>query len=215
MEIGVPEDQNKPNSNEAENPVTPGNSPVNDLETVLQRQKEKNDREIQALKIAQSRVAFFGGPREREAHPRHPLFKDQNDGWTLQRIEEELKVKQDKNDELELKIAELHTLERKQNELHRKPERAGTSIASEIHQITRQVSLHDPVAEERKALLNAYKLECRENGVPVTNDNVAKAAGWKERTPVQRWQRNDPRSTLGDDKKIRDVLNRKPHFRPK
>lgn len=72
----------------------------------------------------------------------------------------------------------------------------------------------DPIAAERKALLKAYKDECKENGIRVTNKMIAEAARrtWHERTPVQWWLRNDARSTPGDDAAIRRVLQQRPHL---
>jgi hypothetical protein len=72
----------------------------------------------------------------------------------------------------------------------------------------------DPITEERTALLVDYKRECRECGIKVTDTMIAQAASsrWNERTPVQRWKRNDPRCTPGDDAKIRSVLKNKPHL---
>jgi hypothetical protein len=72
----------------------------------------------------------------------------------------------------------------------------------------------DPIANERTTLLDSYKREGKERGVRITDAMVARAAStrWNERTPVQRWKRNDPRCTSGDDAKIRSVLKRKPHL---
>jgi hypothetical protein len=72
----------------------------------------------------------------------------------------------------------------------------------------------DPVAAERKALLQAYKDECRKGNIRVTDEMIAEAASrsWHERTPVQRWKRNDRRSTPADDAQIRAVLKNKPHL---
>ena len=74
----------------------------------------------------------------------------------------------------------------------------------------------DTVAAERTALLDAYKREGKEHGIRITDEMVAKAASskWNERTPVQRWKRDDPRCTPGDDIKIRSVLKKKPHLSP-
>ncbi len=73
----------------------------------------------------------------------------------------------------------------------------------------------DAVAKERKASLEAYKDECRQAGVRINENMIAEAASrlWHERTPVQRWKRNDPRSTPADDAKIRAVLKNKPHLK--
>ena len=67
-------------------------------------------------------------------------------------------------------------------------------------------------ASERQQLLHAYKLECQSRGIKVTNPMIAKEAGWSDRTPVQRWLRNDSRSTPAEDARIRRVLNKKPHL---
>jgi hypothetical protein len=52
-------------------------------------------------------------------------------------------------------------------------------------------------------------------GVKITDQMIAKAArpSWSERTPVQRWARNDTRSGPGDDKAIRRVLQTEPHLK--
>ena len=72
----------------------------------------------------------------------------------------------------------------------------------------------DPVAAKRTAELDAYKTECAAADIRVTDKMIAEAASdkWHERTPVQRWKRNDPRCTPGDDMRIRAVLKRKPHL---
>ena len=70
------------------------------------------------------------------------------------------------------------------------------------------------VAAQRKALLQAYNAECAKHGIRVTDRMIAAAARptWHDRTPVQRWKRNDPRCTPGDDSAIRAVLKKKPHL---
>jgi hypothetical protein len=72
----------------------------------------------------------------------------------------------------------------------------------------------DSIATERNVLLMNYKREGKKSGIRITDLMVARAASpkWNERTPVQRWKRNDPRCTAGDDAKIRSVLKRKPHL---
>jgi hypothetical protein len=49
-------------------------------------------------------------------------------------------------------------------------------------------------------------------GIKVTNAMIAKEAGWSDRTPVQRWLRNDPKSSPAEDARIRRVLRKKPHL---
>jgi hypothetical protein len=73
----------------------------------------------------------------------------------------------------------------------------------------------DQVAAERRALLQAYKTEGSRHGVRITDQMVAEEAcpTWHDRTPVQRWKRNDPRCTKADDAKIRAVLLKKPHLK--
>lgn len=72
----------------------------------------------------------------------------------------------------------------------------------------------DPDAE-RGALLQAYKNEGTQRGIRITDKMIAQAASksWHDRTPVQRWKRNDKRCTKGDDAKIRAVLKNKPHLK--
>jgi hypothetical protein len=70
------------------------------------------------------------------------------------------------------------------------------------------------VAEERKNLLDAYKRECKERGITVTDEMIAKAASssWNDRTQVTWWKREAPKSTPAADKLIRAVLIKKPHL---
>jgi hypothetical protein len=72
----------------------------------------------------------------------------------------------------------------------------------------------DAIAAERNGLLDAYKREGKGRGVRITDLMIAQAASrkWNERTPVQRWKRNDPRCSAGDDSAIRAVLRKKPHL---
>ena len=74
----------------------------------------------------------------------------------------------------------------------------------------------DAIPEERAAMLQNYKAEGRKKGIRITDNMIAEAASpsWHERTPVQRWKRNDPRSTAADDAMIRRVLATKPHLKP-
>ena len=74
----------------------------------------------------------------------------------------------------------------------------------------------DTVAAERTALLHAYKEAGKKQGVRITDKMIAQAASpghWTERTPVQRWKRNDDRCTPGYDVSIRAVLRNKPHLK--
>jgi hypothetical protein len=73
----------------------------------------------------------------------------------------------------------------------------------------------DPVKAERTRLLQAYRDEGWKSGLRITDKMVAEAARptWHDRTPVQRWKRNDPRSNSGDDVAIRRVLRVQPHLK--
>jgi hypothetical protein len=74
-------------------------------------------------------------------------------------------------------------------------------------------NMSDPVAMERAALLTAYKVRGKQQGIHISDAMVAKAANpgkWNERTMVGWWKRNDPRCKLRHDKKIRAVLEREP-----
>ncbi len=79
----------------------------------------------------------------------------------------------------------------------------------------RTTSKVDPIAIQRTSLLNDYVAQCKARGVKITDKMIAKAArpSWNERTPVQRWKRNDPKSTHSDDQAIRRVLTEKPHLK--
>jgi len=87
-----------------------------------------------------------------------------------------------------------------------------------LHDITesdKQNAKRDPIAQERKDLLLEYKRQCKDQGIYLTDKMIAKAAdlNWNDRTPVDRWKRND-RSPVGgaDDNRIRNVLRDKPHL---
>ncbi len=73
----------------------------------------------------------------------------------------------------------------------------------------------DSIAKERTALLNAYIEEGKRGGRKITDRMIAEAARptWHERTPVQRWKRNDPRTTEAADTAIRRVLADRPHLK--
>jgi hypothetical protein len=71
----------------------------------------------------------------------------------------------------------------------------------------------DSTAEERKALLLAFKRRGRTQRIPITDEMVAQAANpgkWNDRTMVTWWKRNDARITSIHDKKIRAVLVKNP-----
>jgi hypothetical protein len=73
----------------------------------------------------------------------------------------------------------------------------------------------DATEISRAELLNHYKAEGKKLGRKITDKMIAEAASpnWHDRTPVQRWKRNDPRSTTGDDAAIRRVLKLRPHLK--
>jgi hypothetical protein len=77
------------------------------------------------------------------------------------------------------------------------------------------VTGEDPVKAERTALVLAYKDEGRQKRKKITDKMIAEAAcrTWHDRTPIQRWKRNDKRSTSADDARIRKVLRDKPHLK--
>jgi hypothetical protein len=189
---------------------TPSNT--HELVQLLLQQKQDIDKRVAALDEARSRLAFFGGPKERKPHPRHSLFADQYDDWPLRRIERMLERQQEKSAALALEIARAQSQRRPNDELPRKPELTAIPLPAGTPEKSLRKSTNDPVVVERRCLLDTYKEECRIQGVTVTNTMVANAAGWKERTAVQRWMRNDSRSTSGEDRRIRQVLRNKPHL---
>jgi hypothetical protein len=64
----------------------------------------------------------------------------------------------------------------------------------------------------RQQAVAAYKDNRRMNNRKVTDANIAKEAGWSERSPVTRFKRCDPRNTPGMDNKIWRVLRSTLHF---
>jgi hypothetical protein len=72
----------------------------------------------------------------------------------------------------------------------------------------------DPIAEKRQQALNTYKDEVQSAGrKQPTDTDIAVTAGWKERSPVTWWKRNDERCTPAMDSRIRKVLREKPHLK--
>jgi len=73
----------------------------------------------------------------------------------------------------------------------------------------------DPIAVDRAELLHRNKAEGKKLGITITDEMIAEAArpSWHDRTPVQRWKRNDSRSTPGDDAAIQRVLKLRPHLK--
>jgi hypothetical protein len=72
----------------------------------------------------------------------------------------------------------------------------------------------DPIARERRALLESYQQECEQAGIKRPSHNeLAAECGWSDRTHIARWLGNDQRSTAAHDRKIRKMLEAKPHLR--
>jgi hypothetical protein len=62
----------------------------------------------------------------------------------------------------------------------------------------------------RKAAIIDYKLRRRHLNMPrITDLDIAREAGWNDRTPISRFKSCDPRNTLGDNNKIWRVLRSK------
>jgi hypothetical protein len=69
------------------------------------------------------------------------------------------------------------------------------------------------VAEQRAALLSAFKAKGRKLGIKITDKMVAEAAKpgkWNDRTMVTWWKRNDKRVMRPHDRLIRAVLAKDP-----
>jgi hypothetical protein len=71
--------------------------------------------------------------------------------------------------------------------------------------------------KERRALRDAYRSECKQHGVRVTDVMIAEAASskWHGRTAIQKWLACDQRYDGEPDRLIRSVFARKPHIQPK
>src|SRR5262249_18002857 len=124
--------------------MTSGSSESNVEEhlALLVRQKEESDERLAALQKARSRVAFFGGPQERAAHPRHPFFADCYDDWSLPKIEKELGREQRKNDALARNIEQARV--HRQHEIQ-KPRHTKQSTAFSHSMDYRSVSLDERI----------------------------------------------------------------------
>jgi hypothetical protein len=65
------------------------------------------------------------------------------------------------------------------------------------------------LAIRRQTALRLFKDRyAQQEGTRPSDKTIAQLASqtWKERTPVDRWKRADPRSTHGDDRRIRALL---------
>lgn len=94
---------------------------------------------------------------------------------------------------------------------------AANKVPAESHNVRELPIQSEQVGNSasRKSRLQAYKDEClQRRGLKVTDVMVAKAANprWNDRTPVDRWKRNDPRCTTAEDAMISAVLTKKPHL---
>jgi hypothetical protein len=69
----------------------------------------------------------------------------------------------------------------------------------------------------RRALRDAYKTECFQHSIRVTDEMIATAAcpRWHSRTQIQKWLACDPRYGGKADRLIRSVFTKKPHLRAK
>lgn len=76
-------------------------------------------------------------------------------------------------------------------------------------------STKNPDLNERKAVVDHYKSECRAARVKVTDSQIAKAANnrWNTRDPISKWKAGKDRP--GDDQRIRRVFRDKPHIKSK
>lgn len=100
--------------------------------------------------------------------------------------------------------------------LREEEERKQAAIISELDvtatQSTNRIP-EDAIAAERTALLLAFKLKGRKQGIKITDEMVAKAAKpekWNTRTMVTWWKRNDKRCKPLHDRLIRTVLAKDP-----
>jgi len=71
------------------------------------------------------------------------------------------------------------------------------------------------VITERRALRDAYKKECSNAGIKVTDEMIAQEAStrWHERSPIQKWAAGHPDYDGAPDEMIRRVFREKPHLR--
>jgi hypothetical protein len=70
------------------------------------------------------------------------------------------------------------------------------------------------VAGTRRAAVDAYIAEVRQNGKEITRSNIWKAAGYGSRREFERWERNDSeRQNKTADRRISQVLREKPHLK--
>jgi hypothetical protein len=67
------------------------------------------------------------------------------------------------------------------------------------------------IAQQRRKAVDDYIAEVQaKTGKLITRTDIWKAAGYRNRTQFERWQRNDPRCTAAADRNIRQILQRKP-----
>jgi hypothetical protein len=77
-----------------------------------------------------------------------------------------------------------------------------------------RVASQDPIAAKRRAWVDAYIREVfLVKKKRITRSDIWKAAGYKEATAFERWQRNDHRSSKSDDRAFTRVLTEKPHLK--
>lgn len=76
-----------------------------------------------------------------------------------------------------------------------------------------RVGSGDAIAAKRRAQVDDYIEEVfRVKKKRIFRTAIWKAAGYKDATAFERWQRNDPRSSKADDRAFTRVLTEKPHL---
>jgi hypothetical protein len=74
-------------------------------------------------------------------------------------------------------------------------------------------AVSDPIAKQRRQLVDDYIEECRQAGVRIIRVDIWKAAKYKTRSEFERWERNDSRATETAGRYIMRVLTEKPHLK--
>jgi hypothetical protein len=111
-----------------------------------------------------------------------------------------------------------HLRELEEQETHSRSTAAFNELITELDKAPVPTDKpHSQLPGNRAALIDAYKRECRNAGIKVTDAMIAKAASssWNDRTQVTWWKRTDSRSTSAADSAIRRVLRDKPHLKAK
>jgi len=162
---------------------------------LLSSLKQESEKRIRALETARSRVAFFGGPQERAAHPRDLMFSDCFDDWTIPRIERELRRERERFEDLLLKL--LSAQERLQDRTNRNHQALDSLKSSQPLPVVEPLAASElPPCKDQKSRKGSTPFTRREIAIRAAIRKGKKGLDYasylddSEQDTWERWQKN-------------------------